>query len=170
MNALTKTLATITLATAALAALLLTGCSDGSSSPTESTVGGLTMTHAGVTVDGESVDGQTFPQDHGESTRFEARLRDRDGSPGTGYMVRVRTSRPGGHGHHRQSELRLYDDGTHGDRVAGDGIYCYEDFGGEYGCHGPHAPAGEHHWEFWGEDHHGHESNHWTITTTITGD
>ncbi len=79
--------------------------------------------------------------------------------------------------HHRPESMgmmdagvmfRLYDDGTHGDPVAGDGVYCYDDLGGEYGCHTSEAQPGEHRYEFYGMDHAGRESNHMTITVTIT--
>jgi hypothetical protein len=63
--------------------------------------------------------------------------------------------------------MTLYDDGTHGDRMPNDGIYCYEDFGGEYGCHGANAPMGRHDYDFFGMDHSNGETNHMLVTVTV---
>jgi hypothetical protein len=73
-----------------------------------------------------------------------------------------------GSGHH-QGRFQLYDDGTHGDHVPGDGLYCFEDFAAEYGCHGPKAQPGEYHYEFWGEHQQdGHHSNRHRVTVTLS--
>ena len=161
--------------TAVLLAVTLIGCSSSGddSSPTGPTNSELTMTSADVLVAGQSVAGGTFPQGHGEgsSTRFEAELKS-NGQPAPDQMVWLEFDRPmgGGHGMMRHSDrVLMYDDGTHGDRVAGDGIYCLEDFAGNYGCHRADAEPGEYHYEFYGEHRDGHESNHMSVTVTITG-
>ena len=57
-----------------------------------------------------------------------------------------------------------YDDGTHGDDIAGDGIYHFMDPDDAIGCHGVGAPSGEYRYEFWCEDVHGQQSNVVTVT------
>ena len=84
-------------------------------------------------------------------------------------MMWLEFERPRGMGMgHHTGRIPLYDDGTHGDRVAGDGLYCFEDFVGDYGCHSDDANSGEYHYEFYGVHHDGHESNHMTVSVTIT--
>jgi hypothetical protein len=61
--------------------------------------------------------------------------------------------------------VECYDDGTHGDAVAGDGIYHYMDPNDRIGCHGLNAPAGEYHYTFWCEDVYGQRSN--TVSVEI---
>ena len=55
--------------------------------------------------------------------------------------------------------FRLYDDGTHGDPVAHDGLYHLEDSAGRYACNGKGMMAGEYHYEFHGETPAGGMSN-----------
>jgi hypothetical protein len=59
-----------------------------------------------------------------------------------------------------------YDDGTHGDPIAGDGIYHYMDPQDQIGCHGVNAPSGDYHYTFWCEDIHGQRSNTATVTVS----
>ncbi len=159
--------------TALLLAALLSACSSGSdsSSPTDPPNAELTMTSADVLVSGQSVAGQTFSQGHGEgsSTRFEAELM-LNGQMAPGQMAWLEFDRPMGMGMMRHTDrVQMFDDGSHGDRVAGDGIYCLEDFKGDYGCHRADAETGEYNYEFYGEHQDGHESNHMTVKVTITG-
>jgi hypothetical protein len=58
-----------------------------------------------------------------------------------------------------QGTVLCYDDGTHGDDIAGDGIYHFMDPDDAIGCHGIGAPRGEYHYEFWCEDVYGQQSN-----------
>jgi len=169
------TLRTSTLAfvTAALFALSMVACSSGSDddSPTSPGNSDLIMTSADILVSGQSVAGGTFSQGHGEgsSTRFEAELMS-EGQMAPGQMVWLEFDRPMGMGMMRHADrVQMYDDGTHGDRVAGDGIYCLEDFAGDYGCHRADAEPGEYHYEFYGvHATDGHETNHMNVTVTIT--
>lgn len=163
------------LLTAALLVVTLIGCSSSGddSGPTGPANPELMMTSADVLVAGQSVAGGTFMQGHGEgdSTRFEAQLMS-DGQPAPGQMVWLEFDRPmmGGNGMMRHTNrIQMYDDGTHGDRVAGDGTYCLEDFAGDYGCHREDAEPGEYHYEFYGvHATDGHETNHMTVSVTIT--
>lgn len=143
-------------------AVLVVGCSSGSNSPTQpgGFAGELAVTSADLLVDGESVAGQTMPVGHGEgmAARFEAHLM-MDGAPAPGYQMWVEYDRPMGMGP-QQGRFRLYDDGTNGDRVPGDGIYCFEDFEGMYACHRNNARRGDYHYEFYGIDHQGEHTNH----------
>lgn len=155
--------------------LMAVGCSGGGDgSPSAPTSQNLVLSEAVVSVDGQAVNGQTLPPGfgNGSTTRFEAHLRDGSG-PAQGHTVWVEFDRPMGqgmgHGQY-QGRFQLYDDGTHGDHVPGDGLYCFEDFEQEYGCHGPNAHAGEYHYEFWGEHRQdGHHSNRHRVTVTLSG-
>jgi hypothetical protein len=121
-------------------------------------------------VDGQVVNGMTLPPGHGSgaSTRFEAMLVDRSGAPMTGSTMTVSFQRPAAMGMMgANGTMRLYDDGTHGDRTAGDGDYCYEDFAGDFGCHGEDAAMGQYHYDFWGMDSRGDESNHMVVVVTV---
>ena len=73
---------------------------------------------------------------------------------------------PGGRGGSMMGGFRgtvlCYDVGTHGDHVAGDGIYHFMDPDEQIGCHGIDAPPGE----FWCEDTHGQQSN--TLSVIVT--
>lgn len=166
---------TLAFVTAALFALSMVACSSGSDdgNPTSPSNPDLVMTSADILVSGKSVAGGTFSQGHGEdsSTRFEAELM-QNGQLAPGQMVWLTFDRPmgGGHGMMRHTDrVQMYDDGTHGDRVADDGIYCLEDFAGDYGCHRADAEPGEYHYEFYGVDAtDGHETNHMNVTVTIT--
>lgn len=155
----------------AVSVLVLTACGgDGGSSPTapgpDRT---LALTEASLTVNGQPVQsGETFPHQHeagGGTTRFEATLMDRNG-PALGHRVEVRFQRPDGM-MHGSGVFRLYDDGTHGDHVPGDGVYCFEDTQGAYGfCHGD-ARHGRYHYDFCGLYPDGAETNHREIEIDV---
>ena len=150
--------------------LVAAGCSGDGASPTEPASAEFTLTSAQVIVGSQSVNGQILPEGHGEgeSTRFEAHLMAPD-SQAAGATVWMEFDRPRGMGMgHHVGRIQLYDDGTHGDAVAGDGVYCFEDVVGDYGCHGGDAGPGEYHYEFFAEHRDGHETNHMLVTVTIT--
>lgn len=149
-----------------LAAVLLVGglgCGGDGSSPTQPDAATLTLTTAAVTVDGTLYNGGTYHHGggHGDSTRFEARLM-LSGAPAPGARVWVAYGQGmmGG-------RFALYDDGTHGDHEPGDGLYCLEDFDGEYGFHHAGAHHGTYHYDFWGELHGMAESNHRGVTVQV---
>lgn len=148
----------------AVLAVWTAGC-DGGGSPTRPAPDRLTLTSAAVSVDGVVYNGGTFDHEegHGESTRFEARLMV-DGTPAPGERVWVSHGRGmmGG-------RFPLFDDGTHGDPVAGDGLYCLEDFEGDYGFHHAIAPHGTYRYDFWGQHHDGGESNHLEVVIEVEG-
>lgn len=148
------------------------GCSsgDGDTGPTAPENQEFVLSNAVVSVDGESVNGQTLPLGHGDggSTRFEAEMMS-NGSREPDATVWMQYDRPKGMNMMRhRGRIQLHDDGTNCDRVAGDGLYCFEDFEGEYGCHSARANMGEYHFEFYAFHEDGHESNHMTITVKIT--
>jgi hypothetical protein len=148
--------------------LAVSAC-DGST-PTQPTSSSIVLQKATVSVAGTVVNGTTVSRDHetGASTRFEAHLVDLAGRPALGHTARIDYMRPNGHGSMMNGgRMTLYDDGTHGDRMANDGIYCFEDFGGEYGCHGANAPMGRHDYDFFGMDHSNGETNHMLVTVTV---
>ncbi len=152
---------------------LASGCSsDGDNGPTSPEAEEFVLARAVVSVNGDAVNGQTLPLGHGEggSTRFEAEMTS-NGQQEPQATVWMEYDRPRRHGHRRHDgRVKLYDDGTHGDRVAGDGLFCLEDFQGDYGCHSANAGTGEYHYEFYGTHHDGQESNHMTVTVTIIDD
>jgi hypothetical protein len=142
----------------ALAALAV-GCSGGNhDSPTAPGTQTLAVSRADLLVGGVSVAGQTMRHGHGEglTARFEAHLM-LGPNPAPGYPVWVDYERPMGMMPH-QGRFRLYDDGTHGDPIPGDGTYCFEDLQARYACHRRNAMSGEYRYEFYGLDHGGRET------------
>jgi hypothetical protein len=130
------------------------------------------MTGAQVVVDGQAVNGQTMQtgQMQGSNTLFKTTMTHANGTPALGLTVQVQYQTPGGGPGGMMSQqglMNLYDDGTHGDPTAGDGIYCYRDEQGQYGMHMPWAPAGQYHYEFLGFDHANNHSNHMDVSVTM---
>lgn len=165
--------ATVSLSPLAILVIALAACGGdgGSSSPTAPADRTLVLSEASILVDGQVVppDG-TFRHNHGRAsapaaTRFEARLLE-DGAPAVGRRVQVSFERPGGM-MHRSGSFFLYDDGTHGDHVAGDGLYCLEDPDGAYGFHHMGAAHGEYHYDFCGLYPDGAETNHHLFHVTV---
>jgi hypothetical protein len=160
----------ISLATVALALGTLAACGGGSSSPTDpGTPALMSLTGAAVVVDGQTVpSGSTYHQDaHGDGhhTRFEARLMV-GGAPALGQIAQVRYEMPMGM-MRGPGAFQLYDDGTHGDLQAGDGVYCYEDDDGDFGFHHMDAMHGNYDYDFYGVHHDGSESNHMMYTVDV---
>jgi hypothetical protein len=153
-----------------LAVAALVACGGGSSPTEPGPAGGsmLSLTGASVLVNGQSVGGLTIRAGQGASTRFEARL-STDSSSADPLTASVRFSRPLGMGMMggASGTFPLYDDGTHGDHLAGDHLYAYEDFDGLYGCNMANAAMGDYHYEFFGDDGHGDESPHMTLVVTL---
>ena len=135
----------------------------------------LRLTGAQVVVGGQVVNGQTMQagQMPGSSTLFKATLTGPNGGPALGQNAQVQYQTPGGGPGgmmNQQGLMNLYDDGTHGDPIAGDGIYCYEDQQGRYGFHMQWAPTGQYPYEFYGFDHDEQHSNHMNVIATIASD
>ncbi|MEO8198700.1 MAG: choice-of-anchor X domain-containing protein [Thermoanaerobaculia bacterium] len=156
----------------ALLPLLLAACGGGGgSSPTAPSAPTLVLQSATLSVAGQVVNGMTLPPGHnqGNSTRFEARLLDTQGMPHADGTMQIHYDRPSGMGMMGATSgtMMLYDDGTHGDRTPGDGTYCFEDFVGEFGCNAVNSPMGEYHYDFWGQDPGGHQSNHLAVTVRL---
>lgn len=145
---------------------LALACDGSSSSPTAPTRVTFVMTSAEVQIDGQVVNGTVLPAHHdGSPTRFEAHL-EADGRPVTGGVVYCQYERPGA-GMHHQGVFALHDDGTHGDRIPGDGLYCLRDDREQYGCHGGGAGPGTYHYEFWGRHPAWGETDHHRVTVTV---
>lgn len=147
------------------ASVLLWGgaCGGGGNGPTDPAGQRVSLVTAAVSVDGVVYNGGTYHhgQGQGDSTRFEARLTS-NGGPAPGERVWVDYGRG-----MMRGRFGLYDDGTHGDPVPGDGVYCLEDPDGRYGFHHAGAPHGRYHYEFWGEHHGGSHSNHLDVTIQV---
>ena len=139
------------------------GCSGGSPTaplqPVPNTA--FQMTSADLLVANQSVNGMTLVPGHGngEPGLFEATLM-MGGTPGSGHEVWVRFERPMGMMGGSEGQFRLYDDGTHGDPTPHDGAYTFRDTGHRYDCEGAAMQDGEYHYEFWGQQDGGPESNH----------
>jgi hypothetical protein len=107
----------------------------------------------------------------GEPTHFQVHV---DAPEGLHTIERVvmEFTQPGVNHHHGGSNgpfnglVECYDDGTHGDPVAGDGIYHYMDPQDRIGCGARNAPNGEYQYRFWCEDAFGTRSN--TVSVTVT--
>ena len=109
------------------------GCDGSSGSPTAPSVDRLSLASASIEAGGVPVGDVYHHGEHGGgSTFFSARLVS-GSDPGSGHYLYVHATPPGGMGGMGMwgtHQFQLWDDGTHGDPVAGDGIYCLEDFGG----------------------------------------
>ena len=152
--------------TLAVALLAAASCSSGNSSSPTAPSGRLLLTNADLIVAGESMDNRTVPVGHGqgEPALFMAELMV-DGAPGIGHEVWVEVDRPMGMMGPRR--FPLHDDGTHGDPIAHDGLYHFEDIEGRYACNGPGMMAGEYHYEYHGETAAGQQSNRLRVRVTI---
>jgi hypothetical protein len=152
---------------AAAAFLTMTGCNSGDDlAGVENSK--IVLAEATAKVNGDSIDGQTIRTGHNDGTvRFEAHLVDHRNNPAPAHKVRVEFDIPGMGMMHHTGMFMLHDDGTHGDLVPHDGVYCYEDVSSQYGCHGPSARPGDYHYEFCGIDHNGHESNRIMVNTVL---
>jgi len=158
----------VVLVAAMVLALAAAGCGDSPTAP--ELAQSFRLTDAQVVIDGEVMNGQTLQQGQqvGSGTLFRASLQGPHG-PLAGVTVQVQYRRPQAMGPmNMQGLLTLWDDGSHGDPVAGDGIYCYLDEDGSYGFHMQHHPTGEYHYEFYGVHQDGHHSNHLEVMVTLT--
>lgn len=151
-------------------ALTLIACSDENGSmmgpaarPDPPSVSNAQVLVGGVPVRGVVIDGTDAP------ALFRVRIHAPEGLQ-TIQRVTLRYSQPGPN-HHGGSMMGgfrgtvlCYDDGTHGDDIAGDGIYHFMDPNDEIGCHGIRAPRGQYQYEFWCEDVYGQQSNVASVT------
>lgn len=128
----------------------------------------LQLQGANLLVGGQPVSG-TLPVGHGmgQTAVFEGTLM-MGQMPAPGYEVWVEFDRPMGMMGPHHGRFRLYDDGTHGDPVAGDGIYCFEDFQRAYACNGNAMMPGEYHYQFYGVHADGHETNRMHVRIHLT--
>jgi len=130
----------------------------------------LVLSNATISVGGQTVNGQTVQhgQMQGANTFFQAMLHEGD-HLALGQTVQVKYQWPSGMGMMNQQGLvTMYDDGTHGDWQAGDGIYCFDDQNGVAGFHMHDAPLGTYNYEFYGVHHLGHHSNHVDVAVMVT--
>ena len=162
----------IGLSVSASAVLLLLvalgGCND--ESPTSTGLSDVTLSAAEISVNDQSLDGQTIHQgEYVGPVRYDARLVDHQGNPVAGgrVLVQIETSGMMGPMHGYTGQINCYDDGTHGDLVPGDGAYCFVDSTQQYGCHRMGAQSGEYHYDFCGYDPQGHESNHMNLSVSL---
>ena len=142
----------------------LASCSSGSGLPTSSPTSTKppAVTAAAVLVRGIPVAG-VVRVGSDEPSLFQARVNAPGGLPSIGRVV-MEYAQPGPN-HHGGSMMggfrgtvMMYDDGTHGDDIAFDGIYHFMDPENQVGCHGITAPRGEYRYSFWCEDVFGQRS------------
>ncbi len=167
---LNGTITRTSMASLAVTFLLLAAWGCGSDDPTAPEIAEVTLSGAKVSINDQSLDGRNIHQgEYSDPMRYEARLADRHGNLIPGGRVQVQFGMPGmmGHMNRTMGEFYCYDNGTHGDPVAGDGIYCFVDSMGGYGCHRADAPLGEYNYDFCGYDQHGQESNHMEVGVTL---
>lgn len=156
----------------ALAGAGLAGCSDATSStmgPT-SRPSPPTITSAQVLVHGQPVQA-VVTQGTDEPALFQVQIQ-APGGLSTIQRVVLQYSQPGPNHHGGPmmggygGTVLCYDDGTHGDDIAGDGIYHFMDPDDAIGCHGVGAPPGDYDYEFWCEDIYGQRSNVASVMVT----
>ena len=121
---------------------------------------------ADVSIDGRSVENATIAPGSGTSTLFTVSLAD----PADGTRIRRMQmdypvhSSMGMMG--SRSSVDCYDDGTHGDAVAGDGTYSYLDMDDHIGPHAEDCTQGEYVYSFHGTDMAGMHTN--TVSCRIS--
>jgi len=144
--------------------VLVAGCSSNSpvSPKLSSSANGIAAAH--VYVGGNMADGQVVQGARGQ-TLLEARMSDA-GHLGNIRQVMVRYDLPGmGGGMMRRTGQQLcYDDGTHGDAVAGDGVYHFMDADDMIGCGGANSPMGDYQYHFSCDLSDGTHSGETTVT------
>jgi hypothetical protein len=150
--------------------VLIVACSDDPSMMTGSSAmpGPPTVSNAAVIVGGVAVQGRVTGGT-GETALFRVRVHAPEG-PSTVQRVVMQYVQPGPNHHGGpmiggyQGTVLCYDDGTHGDDIAGDGYYHFMDPQNQIGCHGYDAPRGNYEYHFWCEDIYSQRSNTATVT------
>jgi len=158
------------IASLAFTFLLVAAWGCGSDDPTTPQTAEIMLSEAKISINDESLGGRNIHQgEYSAPMRFEARLVDRQGDLVPGGRMQVQVGMPGMMGHMNgiAGEFYCYDDGTHGDPMAGDGVYCFVDSIGDYGCHRIDARLGDYNYDFCGYDQQGNESNHINVTVTL---
>lgn len=131
-------------------AITAVGCSSGSPvAPGNPAASANAIETAHVLVAGVPVEGTVMMGTHG-TTLFEARMRDRDAQNLANVgQVMLRFDVPvGGMMPNRVGDALCYDDGTHGDDIAADGVYHRLDEGGMMGCGQAESPSGTYSYRF----------------------
>lgn len=144
-------------------------CSGSSSSPAGPSDQAPVVSDPQILVGGVSVAGSVI-SGTGQHTLFGVRVHAPSGLPSIQRVV-LQYAQPGMNHHGGpmmggfNGTVDCYDDGTHGDDVAGDGIFHFMDPDEDVGCGGFAAPSGEYHYSFWCEDAQGQRSN--TVSVTV---
>ncbi len=154
-----------------VALLLAISCSDTPTSPTSPSARpqAPTVSDPEVLVGGVSMNGLVRVGAN-ETSIFHVRVHAPTGLPSI-RQVTLQYVQPGPNHHGGMmmgafsGTVLCYDDGTHGDDVAGDGIYSFMDPDDDIGCGMLQAPAGSYQYSFWCEDVYGQRSN--TVSVTI---
>ena len=126
------------------------GCSSGNPvAPDPIATSANAIESAHVLVGGVPVEGTVMRGEHG-GTLFQVRLRDHDAqSLANVRQVMLQYDVPaGGMMPNRRGDALCYDDGTHGDDLAGDGVYHRVDDDGGMGCGRIGSPAGTYTYTF----------------------
>lgn len=144
--------------------LLMSSCSDTPAGPGDPSRQPPVVSDAQVVVGGVPIHG-LVTEGSDQPAIFGVRVHAPSGLPSIQRVV-LQYQQPGPNHHHGgpmmggfNGTVFCYDDGTHGDDIAGDGIYHFMDPDDEIGCHGYDATPGEYHYSFWCEDVYGQRSN-----------
>ena len=108
-----------------------------------------------ISIGGQNVTNTAINSGMGNSTLFVARPSRVE--PGLTVWVKFKGSSMMSTG---SGMFQMYDDGTHGDRIPGDGEYCFENFNEAPRMHMGNAMSGHYTFEFYCQDSNGNHSSH----------
>jgi predicted small secreted protein len=151
-----------------LICLPLAGCSsDGDMFSNDAGNSTVRLAAADVQVGGHSVNNATISTGSGSSSLFTVALADpadrsRMQSVQMDYSEHSSMGMMG-----RHLSVECYDDGTHGDAVAGDGMYSYMDVDGHVGPHYSSCVSGTYTYTFHGTDTLGRHTNSVECRVTV---
>lgn len=154
------------------ASLLLLGCSGGGSmvSDTEGSSGGrspVRLAAADVQIDGRSVNNATISPGSGSSSLFMVSLADLSDHSNIRKMQMDYSEHSSMGMMDARMSVDCYDDGTHGDALAGDGTYSYMDVGGHIGPQYESCASGTYTYTFHGTDEMGQHTNSVDCRVTV---
>jgi len=110
------------------------------------------LADADVFIGGNTVDASTIPAGYGDSTLFTVGLADPEQGPRIARVQMEYRAHSGMGTMGSWSSVDCYDDGSHGDQVAGDGTYSYMDMDRHIGVHYQDCTSGEYRFVFHGTD------------------
>ena len=153
------------------ASILLPGCRSNGTSPSRISLlpapeSDVRLAVADVRIDGRSVNGSTISPGSGSSTLFTVTLETPADATRIARMQMDYTPHAEMGMMQNRSSVDCYDDGTHGDQVAGNGTYSLVDVDGHIGLHYEDCVSGTYVYTFHGLDTMGDHTNslEWRVT------